>query len=102
MLGPREKELGLDQVALEESMDPVAQHGDVALAARAHHDALRVTGAQLRFAFCLCGAVTDMVDLVEDPNPRYLCRADFTEHGVGHFDLPFPSCIAGVDDVEQQ
>src|SRR3982074_2228833 len=63
---PGEEELGLDEALLEERPDRLAQSCDVALPARAHHDALGVARAQRRFALSLEGRLAGAVDLVED------------------------------------
>src|SRR5881394_564955 len=62
---PREEELGLDEVPLEERDYRLAQPGDVALPLRAHHDAARVLCAQRRL-------VPTAVDLVEDEEARHV------------------------------
>src|SRR5436305_2102331 len=102
LLRPRQEKLGLDQAALEESPDRVAQLGDVGLAAGAHHDALRVLGAERRFELALGGCVAGAVDLVEYEEARHLLGADLVEHLRRDRELPLEPRIARIDDVGEE
>src|SRR3954454_17523877 len=75
LLRPRQKKLGLDEAALEESPDRVAELSDVAFAARTQHNALRVLGAERRFQLALGRGVAGTVDLVEYEEPRHVLGA---------------------------
>ncbi|NDP47745.1 MAG: hypothetical protein GZ085_04990 [Sulfuriferula multivorans] len=75
---PGQKKLGLDEVLLEKRNDRLVQFGDVVGAARAHHEATGILGAQRGLAFHLRRRVADMVDLVEDAEARRILRIDLT------------------------
>jgi hypothetical protein len=94
-----EEELGLDEIALEERGDGLAQPRDIALAARAHHDTSGVLREQRGPQFSL---VSGPVDLVEHEQARHLLRADLVEHLVGHRELALEAGIARVDDVGEE
>lgn len=72
------------------------QFGDVAMAARAHDDAIVVAVAQGRGALRLRRRIADVIDLVEDADARHVLRADLRQHLVGHRELPLEARIAGV------
>ena len=84
---PGEEKLGLDQVALEERDDCLAQLGDVALAAARSSRCTPGYCARSAASRSPGGFVADAVDLVEDEEARHGLRADLVEHFLGHLEL---------------
>ena len=91
---PRQEQLGLDQMLPERGDNRFAQAGNIVRPTRAHYDAIRVSRAQLRFAFVLRVLVADVVDLVEDAETRNTVRSDLLQHHVGDFELALETGIA--------